>query len=30
VLHIQGPAPKKPSMVAALDEYLQQQLVKKK
>jgi uroporphyrinogen-III synthase len=30
VLHIQGPTPKKPSMVAALDEYLQQQLVKKK
>lgn len=29
-LHIQGPAPKKPSMVAALDEYLQQQTVKKK
>lgn len=29
-LHIQGPAPKKPSMVAALDEYLQQQLAKKK
>lgn len=29
-LHIQGPAPKKPSMVAALDDYLQQQLAKKK
>lgn len=29
-LHIQGPAPQKPSMVAALDEYLQQQLAKKK
>jgi uroporphyrinogen-III synthase len=29
-LHIQGPAPQKPSMVAALDEYLQQVSTKKK
>ncbi|MEI8109752.1 MAG: uroporphyrinogen-III synthase [Chitinophagia bacterium] len=29
-LQIQGPAPKKPSMVAALDEFLQQQQAKKK
>jgi uroporphyrinogen-III synthase len=29
-LHIQGPAPQKPSMVAALDEYLKQVSAKKK
>jgi uroporphyrinogen-III synthase len=29
-LHIQGPAPQKPSMVAALDEYLKQVATKKK